>query len=129
METLYWLSVLGSVHEFGILFVVFSLMSLASFLIGMAVNSEKDDFRINAFKFCKKGAIFSTVVFSTSMLIVSFVPTYNELLTIYGVGSTIDYLKENPTAKQLPDKYIKVLDKWADEAIKESESKEKNGNK
>lgn len=127
METLYWLSVLGSVHEFGIMFMVFSIISLASFLIGMAVNSEKDDeSRTNAFKFCKKCTIFSTVVFSASILIASFVPTYNELLTIYGVGSTIDYLKENPTAKQLPDKYIKVLDKWADEAIKESELKEKN---
>ena len=126
METLYWLSVLGSVHRFGIMFMIFSIISLASFLIGMALNSEKgDESRVNTFKFCKKCTIFSTVVFSASILIASFVPTYNELLTIYGVGSTIDYLKENPTAKQLPDKYIKVLDKWADEAIKESELKEK----
>ena len=25
---------------------------------------------------------------------------------ICGVGSTIDYIKENPTAKQLPDKCV-----------------------
>ena len=36
---------------------------------------------------------------------------------IYGVGSTIDYIKENPTAKQLPDKWVKILDKWVDEQL------------
>lgn len=36
---------------------------------------------------------------------------------IYGVGGTIDYIKDNPTAKQLPDKYFKILDKWADEQL------------
>ena len=43
-----------------------------------------------------------------------FIPTTNEALMIYGIGGTIDYVKSNETAKQLPDKYIKALDKWVD---------------
>ena len=35
----------------------------------------------------------------------------NDALLIYGVGGTIDYVKSNKTAKQLPDKCIKALDK------------------
>lgn len=40
---------------------------------------------------------------------------------IYGVGGTIDYIKENHTAKQLPDKYIKILNKWTDKQLKEND--------
>ena len=42
----------------------------------------------------------------------------NEALMIYCVGGTIDYVKSNETAKQLPDKCIKALDKWADNLTK-----------
>lgn len=38
-----------------------------------------------------------------------------------GIGSTIDYIKENPIAKQLPDKCIKILNKWADKQLKEND--------
>lgn len=37
---------------------------------------------------------------------------------IYRVGGTIDYIKENPTAKQLPDKCFKIIDKWTNEQLK-----------
>ena len=53
-----------------------------------------------------------------------FIPTTNEALMIYGVGGTIDYVKSNETAKQLPDKYIKVLNKWAENLTKEENQKE-----
>ena len=41
------------------------------------------------------------------------------MLLIYGVGGTIDYIRKNDTAKQLPDKCIKVLDCFADKYIDE----------
>lgn len=40
-------------------------------------------------------------------------------LTIYGVGGTIDYLKENKDANKIPDKCIKALDKYLDDVLKE----------
>ena len=48
-----------------------------------------------------------------------FIPSTEQLYMIYGVGGTIDYLKENPTAKELPDKCIKALDTWVDNLNKE----------
>lgn len=59
-------------------------------------------------------------------LINFFIPTTNEALMIYGVGGTIDYVKSNETAKQLPDKYIKVLDKWVENLTKEENQKQNN---
>ena len=53
-----------------------------------------------------------------------FIPTKNDALLIYGVGGTIDYIKSNDTAKQLPDKCIKALDKWADSLNEDNNQKE-----
>lgn len=44
-------------------------------------------------------------------------------MVIEWIGGTIDYIKSNDTAKQLPDKYIKVLDKWAENLTKEENQK------
>ena len=51
------------------------------------------------------------------------VPTKNDALLIYGVGGTIDYIKSNDTAKQLPDKHIKALDKLVDNLNEEEKMK------
>lgn len=48
-----------------------------------------------------------------------FVPTTKEALVIYGVGGTIDYIQENPTAKQLPDKVVLVLDQFINKYLQE----------
>ena len=64
--------------------------------------------------------IFVTIV---ACFINLFIPTTNEALMIYGVGNTIDYVKSNETAKQLPDKYIKALDKWIENLTKEENQK------
>lgn len=63
------------------------------------------------------------IVFFVSVFINIFIPTTNDALLIYGVGGTIDYIKSNDTAKQLPDKYIKAIDKWVDN-LNEKEEKE-----
>lgn len=40
----------------------------------------------------------------------TFTPSTEKAYKIVGIGGTIDYLKDNNTAKQLPDKCIKALD-------------------
>ena len=47
-------------------------------------------------------------------------PSTKDLYAIYGIGGVIDYVQSNETAKQLPDKTIKALDKWLDEMNKEN---------
>ena len=64
-----------------------------------------------------KRFIFVTII---ACLINFFIQTTNEALMVYGIGGTIDYVKSNKTAKQLPDKCIKALDKWADNINEEN---------
>ena len=71
--------------------------------------------------------------FTFAVIVVSsinfFIPTTNEALMIYGVGGTIDYIKSNGTAKQIPDKCVKALDKYFDNINKEEEKRNDNESK
>ena len=67
---------------------------------------------------------YAQLHFFVSVLMNIFIPTTNEALLIYGVGGTIDYIKSNDTAKQLPDKCVKALDKYLDNLTKEENQKE-----
>ena len=69
------------------------------------------------------------IAFFVSVFINTFIPTTNEALLIYGVGGTIDYIKSNDTAKQLPDKCVKALDKYLDNINKEEEKQNDNESK
>jgi hypothetical protein len=46
-----------------------------------------------------------------------FTPSQRDAYLIWGLGGTIDYLRENPTANQIPDKCIKLLDKWVTDEL------------
>lgn len=50
-----------------------------------------------------------------ALIIRIFVPTNKELMAIYGIGGTIDYIKSDSVATNLPSKAIKAIDLWLDE--------------
>ena len=52
-----------------------------------------------------------------SIVLFCFVPSTVQAYRIFGIGGTIDYLNNNPDVKALPDKTIKLLNKWADETL------------
>lgn len=54
------------------------------------------------------------------LAILTFVPTKKEALMIYGIGGTIDYIKSNDKAKQLPDKCVDALTRYIDSIEKEN---------
>ena len=56
----------------------------------------------------------SVMVLAISLMGVIVFPSKKELLLIYGVGITLDYIQENETAKQLPDKCIEALNIWVE---------------
>ena len=123
METMYWIDVLGNISTatllLAILFVI--LFAIALFVM-MSIWAEcADDDKSKIKKWVKR--IGACAVLFT--LITVFTPSTKSLYMIYGVGGTIDYLKENETAKQLPDKVVTALDKWIDSQI-EDENKDKN---
>lgn len=112
MSTLYWINVLDNINSLCIiLFAISLILGIACFLVSLFYNEDEVSFDYKGF-IKIRNRIYAILIVST--LVIVFLPSKSQLYIIYGVGGTIDYLKENPTAKELPDKCIKALDTWVD---------------
>lgn len=137
MEELYWITRLGALNFLFNAIIFVSLVAIIILAVELFVikttSDNEDDKKLElqvitgkvhnenmSYNFVKKQFIRAFIVFVVSIICNVFIPTKNEALMIYGVGSTIDYIKSNDTAKQLPDKCIKALDKWADNINEEN---------
>ncbi len=122
MSTLYWITILDNLKNLGMLICAVSLIfSSVCFLVNLFYAEEiKEGISTLSYKDFNKTKNWTYTILTISILVVIFVPSENQLYKIYGVGGTIDYLKDNPTAKELPDKCIKALDTWVDNLNKES---------
>ena len=118
MNELYWITVLGNISGASLVILIISVLAWVAlgvcFLTAVCEFGNDTDL-INVTKSIAKKIWIPTIV---SLLLTVFIPTSRELMAIYGIGGVIDYVQENPEAKQLPDKYIKVLNKWADDELK-----------
>lgn len=121
MSELYWLGVLGNLNDLG------GVIAVLSFLVFIALGfyfylCSEDDLEPSTFmKKMFKGSMFAIVL---GVVMAIFIPSQKNLLIIYGVGGTIDYLKENKDANKISDKCIKALDKYLDDALKEDKNKD-----
>ena len=109
MSELYWLTRLEYIQNF--LIIVMSVSGIAlfiSFVMWILANYVEEA------KSALKWVIGSFATLVISSIIFVFIPTTKEALLIWGVGSTIDYIQENETAKQLPDKCINALNDWVE---------------
>ena len=109
MNELYWLTRLEYIQNF--LVIVMSVSGIALFISFMVWTMAN---YVEEAKSALKWIIGSFTTLVISSLIFVFVPSTKEALLIWGVGSTIDYIQENETAKQLPDKCINALNDWVE---------------
>lgn len=109
MSELYWLTRLEYIQNFLVIIMSISgIVLFTSFMIWTMANYVEET------KLTIKWVISSFITLAISSLIFVFTPTTKEALLIWGVGSAIDYIQENETAKQLPDKCINALNDWVD---------------
>lgn len=123
MKELYWITVLGNISTaVGILTLIAAILTIVSavaYLLAICFN-EDEDIRNNFLKCTKYTAVILIVI----EVICIWIPSKEELLFIYGVGSTIDYVQSNEETKQLPDKAVKALNLWADDYLKDNKTNE-----
>lgn len=117
MSELYWISVLGNLNIVGIISLVLLFIALVIIVVGCIVNDDYycDKARGKYIR-CMRALV---IPFILSLAIVVFVPTTKELYLIYGLGSTIDYVKSNDKAKQVPDKAVEALNRYLDSIKKD----------
>ncbi len=119
MNEIYWLTrigVMGKVCEI-ISIVGIVILAIGVILLPMLLDliEENED----AKKTVKKSIRAFIVIWIFGLIGNIFIPTQKEMMMIYGLGSTIDYIKSNDKAKQLPDKAVDALTKYLEDIDKE----------
>jgi len=119
MVEIYWLQVLGNI---GFCFNVgFWLCVVIAFcVVAWCISDDFEVFRDkNAIQRLKKFAMVFAFFTAGSIII----PMQHDLMMIYGLGGTIDYIKSNDKAKELPDKVVNALTKYIVYVEKEKSEK------
>lgn len=120
MNEIYWITRLDAINlTFGILEVIgILLVVILLWIYGVIYyNSESEQNKKKSRNLLHNAKVVSII---TSLLLVCniFVPTTKEAYLIYGVGGTIDYVKNNKEANKIPDKAIKALNIFLDNECK-----------
>lgn len=130
MNEIYWITRLDLISGWLIGFAV--IAAIVTFIAIVAYIGNRSEYEIYGKDADKRLAEFSSKLFKISFPCFFFfvtssilTPTTNEALMIFGVGTTIDYVKQNNTLQQIPDKCINALDAWVD-SLTENESKDEN---
>ena len=128
MSEIYWITRLDGINGWLIAFsVICGVVVFCSVIFYFVYRDEHEQYGSDSSKnwmsfFCKMFKI-STPIFVLLAILTIFIPTTKEAMLIYGVGTTIDYVKQNNTLKQIPDKCIDALDSWVDSFVNEDEDK------
>lgn len=114
MAELYWITRLDGVIAFLL------VLTILFFFTGIGIA-------VNAWEYGKRTPKCAIKLFAGTivcLLVLVFTPSTKNALVIYGIGGTIDYIKQNETLQGLPDKTVKCLDRFLDEYLepKEKES-------
>ena len=101
MEEIYWITRLGFLYNLLGGIIATSLMGIVISIAG----KYAEDWDI---KYAKR----FLVALAISSIALIFVPSKQDLLLIYGLGGTIDYIQSNDKAKEIPDKCVELLSEW-----------------
>jgi hypothetical protein len=108
----YWLIVLVN---FGMFLGIVSVGAIiTSFIILIASFIEGDYWSDGKVKAVKKNAKIIFVIGIIMLFITVFIPSKKDIVTMYIVPA----VTQNETIKEIPDKLVKLLDKWLEEEKK-----------
>ena len=112
MSELYWITTLGKINT--VCWILFALSILILLIVIPCYFNYFDDFDEDDIKISIKSiklTIISTIVCGLCGIIL---PGKNEACFIYGAGTIVDYCKDNPKVKEIPDKAIDALNRYLD---------------
>ena len=124
MNEIYWLTRIGVMGKTCEIITIVGIVILAIGVIVMPMLFDLIEDSEDAKKTAKKAIRAFIVIWIFGLIGNFFIPTQKEMMMIYGLGSTIDYIKSNDKAKQLPDKAVDALTRYLDSIENEEQKKE-----
>lgn len=99
-STMYWITTCDAIITTCI------LLSVVSSIIVLLFGLPNDEEYRNRYKHI---TIISGIIAIITLLIAIFLPSERQWYKIYGIGGTIEYVKNNPKAQQLSNKITDTL--------------------
>lgn len=119
MNEIYWLTRIGVMGKTCEIITIVGIVILAIGVIVMPLLFDLIEDDEDAKKTVKKAIRAFIVIWIFGLIGHIFIPTQKEMIAIYGIGTTIDYINSNDKAKQLPDKAVDALTKYLEDINKE----------
>lgn len=116
MSEIYWITRLDVLQ--GLLTCMAVILGSIVLCMGLFAVRDHDEILMCA-AMRRKILLCSSVAFVVFALGAMFTPSTKEMMLIWGLGNTVDYIQEHETVKELPDKCVKALEAWADSLIEE----------
>ena len=121
---MYWFSVLDGIDTIGVIASVIIALALVILFVAFIVNLVEYDNDTETLTVLKRILLKLFISFGVAVIVTIFAPSKEDMYMIYGVGGTLDYLKENPDENKLPDKTLECLNVAMDEYINKNKSEE-----
>lgn len=120
MTELYWITRFDYIQGFLIAFLILVGCVIIVATIGFCADCGSTNESPKSIKVLK----WTIPSFAIALSILCFIPSTKEAMMIYGIGGTIDYIKSNDKAKELPDKCIDALTRYVDSIEPEKTNKQ-----
>jgi len=124
MNEIYWITRLDGLLTLFIILTALSFIGTIVFLINFSdvdCHKNREDHISGSKKYFKLCLVYIVSFFMLSVL----TPSTKSAFLIFGIGGTIDYIKSNDKAMQIPSKVIDALDVWVDGFSDDSTDSEK----
>lgn len=123
MSTLYWITVIGKICILAqVALFCFFVIAFITWICADINKGEDDKTSHTLFRALR----ISSIAAAISLLIVLFTPSTQQLYAIYGVGTVIDYAKENKEVQKLPNNAVKALNIWLENVNKDKKDSTDN---
>jgi hypothetical protein len=133
MWLIYFLSILNNVciliTVVAVISGVASLVFVILSIIGVCQDPNgRDALNQQTITFSNKARKISLAVFIPALFFAIIVPNSRQAAMIFGVGTTIDYVRNNDKILELPDKAVDCLDKYINEYLSEDNMDKSSSN-
>jgi len=116
---LYLLTILDSILLF-ISFVFVFTLTFEILKFFLYVMGEQDN---KMYLVLKSKTILTRILLAISILIITFVPSKNDTITILVEGKTLNYVQQDSTLQKIPEQSTKLVYEFINKQIKELERK------
>lgn len=120
---LYWFTRLDSVHDFLMVIIVISSISIFIYCLFYLFNAmddgiDGDDINTYVKKFGRTKTI--ALIFGIIALsLISFIPTKNEMIFIYAGGKTMNFVEKDTSLNKIPAQTTKLITDYLEKQLKD----------